>query len=224
MKNIFITGVDTDIGKTFISIGLLLANEFKGLKVGYFKPFQSGVTVKEGSIIAPDLYELKKYSNIPSMYSYLFKGEISPHLACLRENVEVDLDKIKNDLNNFSKNFDLTIIEGAGGFYCPCYKKNLFCDFIKNLQNDFNLETIFVTTPHLGRLNHTLMSLELAKINNINIKGLIINKMPKHPNESEKNFTRELKLFNDINIIATITDMINPNKQDIINAFKNINL
>ena len=72
-KTIFITGTDTDIGKTFVSVGLCLALENKGLKVGYFKPLQSGA--KNG--LAPDVEELKKYSNdIKVKYSYLFEQEI----------------------------------------------------------------------------------------------------------------------------------------------------
>ena len=171
MGSIFITGCDTDIGKTFVSVGLCLAYENKGLKVGYYKPFQSGAYKRDDVLVAPDIYESKKYSSIQTKYSYLFKGEISPHLACLINNIDVDLDKIKNDYEEFSKQFDLTIVEGAGGLYCPACKGKLFCDIIKFL----NLETIIVTTPKLGRLNHLLMTIECAKLNNIKIKGIIIN-------------------------------------------------
>ena len=94
-NSIFITGTDTDIGKTFVSIGFCLALENKGLKVGYFKPFQSGA--KNG--IAPDIEELKKYSNsIETKYSYLFEGDVSPHLASILGNIKIDINKVKNDL------------------------------------------------------------------------------------------------------------------------------
>ena len=118
----------------------------------------------------------------------MFKGEVSPHLASLIDDVEVDMNKVKKDLDEFSSQFDYTVIEGAGGLYCPAIKGNLFSDIIKTL----NQEIIIVTTPHLGRLNHTLMTIECAKLNNIKIKGLIINKMPDNPTLSEANFTKEL--------------------------------
>ncbi len=220
MKSIFITGIDTDIGKTFVSIGLCLKKEAQGLKVGYFKPFQSGAYEKDGKLIAPDLYELKKYSNINSMYSYLFKGEVSPHLASLIDNVEVDMEKVKNDFKNFSAKFDFTVVEGAGGLYCPAVKGKLFCDIIKEL----NQEIIIVTTPKLGKLNHTLMTIECAKLNNIKIKGLIINQIPKNPTLSEKNFLKELKMFCDTEILGEIPKIENPKKEDILKAFNNINL
>ncbi len=220
MNNIFITGVDTDIGKTFVSLGLVLLNESKGKRVGYFKPFQSGAYEKDDQMIAPDLFELKKYSNIESKYSYLFKGEVSPHLASLLDNVEVDLDKVRKDFLDFIKDKDFVVIEGAGGLYCPAVKGFLFSDIIKLL----DIEIIIVTTPCLGRLNHTLMTIECAKKNNIKIKGIIINKMPKNKTLSEEYFIRELKMFTDVKIIGTIPEVINLTKENIINAFMGVDI
>ncbi len=220
MNNIFITGVDTDIGKTFVSLGLILKKEFEGKKVGYFKPFQSGAYEKNDILIAPDLFELKKYSTVPSKYSYLFEGDISPHLACLLNNIEVNINKVKGDLKNFSKDKDFVVIEGAGGLYCPAIKGKLFSDIIKEL----NVEIIIVTTPNLGRLNHTLMTIECAKINNIKIKGIIINKIPQNENLSEKNFIKELNLFTNTKILGTIPEIKKPTKENIIQAFKNVEI
>jgi len=220
MRKIFITGVDTDIGKTFVSLGLALKEENKGLKVGYFKPFQSGAYEENGKIIAPDPYEFKKYSDIKTKYSYLFKGEVSPHLASLIDNVEVDMNKVKEDLKNFSNDFDLVLVEGAGGLYCPAIRGKLFKDIIKEL----DIELIIVSTPSLGRLNHLLMTIELAKINNLKIKGIIINKMPLKPTLSEENFIKELKLFSNEKILGIIPEIKEMNKKEIIKAFSGINL
>ena len=214
-KSIFITGTDTDIGKTFVSVGLCLALENKGLKVGYFKPFQSGA--KNG--VAPDVEELKKYSNsINTLYSYLFEGEVSPYLASKLNNVRVDIEKVKQDLANFKKENDFVVIEGAGGLYCPSYSDKLFADVISEL----NQEIIIVTTPNLGRINHTLMTIECAKQKGIKIKGLIINAMPKEKTLSQANFIEELKTFCDVEILSVIPKIPNPNKQDIIEEFSKI--
>lgn len=220
MNSIFITGVDTDIGKTFVSLGLALKLQSEGKKIGYFKPFQSGAYKKEGKLIAPDLYEFGQYTDIKTKYSYLFEGEVSPHLATLLNNVDVDIKKVKNDLSEFSKNFDYTIIEGAGGLYCPAIKGKLFKDIIREL----NQEAIVVTTPNLGRLNHLLMTLECAKINNIKVKGIIINKMPENKTLSQEHFIEELSLFSNIPVMGVIPEVKNISKENIINAFKSINL
>lgn len=216
-KSIFITGVDTDIGKTFVSAGLCLALKNKGLKVGYFKPFQSGAIEKNGVLIAPDVEQLKKY-NIKTLYSYLFKGDVSPHLASVLDDIEVDIDKIKTDLENFKKENDFTIIEGAGGLYCPAYKGKTFADIIAYL----NQEIIIVTTPDLGRINHTLMTIECAKQKGIKIKGLIINKMPENKTLSQEYFIKELKMFCDVEILGVIQKMENYSESLICQAFENI--
>lgn len=220
MNTIFITGIDTDIGKTFVSIGLCLKFENENKRVGYFKPFQSGAYERDGQLIAPDPDELKKYSNIDSKYSYLFKGEVSPHLASIIDNIEVDIKKVAADLKDFSSNKDFVVIEGAGGLYCPAYKGRLFADVIK----DLNQEIIVVATPKLGRLNHLLMTLECAKIKGLKVRGIIINQMPKNKTLSEENFIKELKLFTDVEILGIIPELKNPAKEDIIQAFKDINL
>jgi dethiobiotin synthetase len=211
-NSIFITGTDTNIGKTFVSIGLCLALENKGLKVGYFKPFQSGV--KNG--LAPDIEELKKYSNyIKTKYSYLFKGDVSPHLASILDNIEVDINKVKKDLEEFKKENDFVVIEGAGGLYCPAIKEKLFSNIIK----DLNQEIVIVTTPDLGRINHTLMTIDCAKQSGIKIKGVIINLMPENKTLSQENFIKELKMFTDIKILGVIPKIKNPTKENIIEKF-----
>ena len=214
-KSIFITGTDTDIGKTFVSVGLCLALENKNLKIGYFKPFQSGAK----NNLAPDIEELKKYSSsISPLYSYLFEGDVSPHLASILADIEVSIDKVRNDLDNFKNKNDFVVIEGAGGLYCPAIKGKLFSDIIKEL----NEEIIIVTTPNLGRINHTLMTIDCAKNQGLKIKGLIINSMPKEKTLSQQNFIKELKMFTDIEILGIIPKLKNPTKEDIINAFNPI--
>ena len=220
MKNIFITGIDTDVGKTLVSIGICLKKEAENFSVGYYKPLQSGAYEKYGNMIAPDIEEIKKYSNVKSKFSYLFKGEVSPNLASYIDNVSIDISKIKTDFINFSSDFDFTLSEGAGGLYCPAFKNTLFSDIIKIL----NQEIIIVTTPKLGSLNHTLMTIECARLNNIKIKGLIVNKIPKNQTLSEKKFIEELKMFTDVKILGQIPCIDNLSKDTILNAFKNVNL
>lgn len=218
MKQYFITGVDTDIGKTFVSLGLCKSLKEKNINVGYFKPLQSGAYIEENIAKAPDIEELKKYITIPFGYSYLLKGEVSPYLASKLNNIHIDTEKIKQDIVNFSSSLDVAIIEGAGGLLCPFCDNMTFADFISEL----NIETIIVTTPSLGRLNHTLMTIECAKMRNIKIKGIIINKYPKYPNISELHFLKELKDYTDIDILGLIPEI--SNKNEITKAFENINL
>lgn len=216
-NSIFITGIDTNIGKTFVSSGLCVALKNKGLKVAYFKPFQSGAILKDNVLIAPDVEQLKKY-NIKTHYSYLFKGEVSPHLASVLDDIEVDINKVKKDLEQLKKENDFVVIEGAGGFYCPAIKGKLFCDIIKEL----NQEIIIVLTPDLGRINHTLMTIDCAKRMGVKIKGLIVNKMPENKTLSQENFIKELKMFSDVEILKVIPKIDNESENQLLKLFENI--
>ena len=91
----------------------------------------------------------------------------------------------------------------------------LFCDIIKSLEQ----EIIIVTIPNLGRINHTLMTIDCAKKNNIKIKGLIINKMPFEKTLSQENFIKELTDFCDEKILGIIPDIKNPTKKDMQEVF-----
>lgn len=216
-KKFFITGVDTDIGKTFVSKGLALALKSSGLKVGYFKPFQSGAFLEQGVLKAPDVVELDK-TGIKTGYSYLLKGEVSPYLALKLNNVQIDIKKVQEDIEEFSCGLDVILVEGAGGFYCPIAPNLIFADFIKIL----DIETIVVTTPMLGRINHTLMTIDCLQQYDINTKGIIINQMPNNPTQSELNFIEELKAFCDTPILGIIKKL--NNEEEILNSFKEISL
>ena len=216
-KSIFITGTDTDIGKTFVCVGLCLYLESLGLKVGYFKPFQSGAYIENSKKLAPDIEEIKKYSNnIETKYSYLLDGEVSPYLASKLNNVNIDINKVKNDFDEIKKNNDYTIIEGAGGLYCPAFKGNLFIDVIEKL----NQELIVVTKPDLGRINHTLMTLECAKNRGIKVKGVIVNAMPTHKSEAQEHFIDELRAFCDVEILGVVSEIDEVSKAGIIKHFE----
>ena len=198
----FITGVDTDIGKTFVTKGLALALEKTGKKVGVFKPLQSSAIKTVNGYIAPDLKAVKDLSsNINTMCSYLFEGDVSPALAARLAGVKINVEKIKEDFLSFKEKNEITLVEGAGGILAPATDNMLCADLIKEL----NIPIIIVTVPFLGRLNHTLLTISYAKNNGIDIKGIIINKVQTNSNDlATKNFIDELKRYTDVKILGEI--------------------
>lgn len=216
----FITGIDTDIGKTFITKGLALLFESEGKKVGVFKPVQSGAVKQQGKLIAPDLEAIRVLSNnIRTSYSYLLEGEVSPALAARLSGIKVDINKIKNDFNEFIKDNDVTLIEGAGGLMAPVSDDFLCSDLIKKL----DVPIIIVTAPFLGRLNHTLLTIHYAKSVGLNIKGVIVNKVPESCDDlATKNFIDELKRYTNVEILGEIHDINCVNPDCIVDEFKKI--
>ncbi len=216
----FITGIDTDIGKTFVTKGLALAQKALGKKVGVYKPLQSGAIKYGDKFLAPDLEAVKALSkSINTQCSYLLEGEVSPALAARLAGIKIDINKIKSDFKDFSLLNDITFVEGAGGILAPATDEMLCADLIKAL----NIPIIIVTVPFLGRLNHTLLTIHYAKTNGINIKGIIINKLPNNSEDlATINFIKELKMYTDTDILGCIKEIKNPNKESIIESFKNI--
>lgn len=215
----FITGIDTDIGKTFVTKGLALTLEQLGNKVGVFKPLQSSAIETGNELLAPDLEAIKELSNtINTKCSYIFKGDVSPALASRLAGIKIDINKIKTDFNTFKKENNITLVEGAGGILAPATDTMLCADLIKEL----NIPIIIVSVPFLGRLNHTLLTIHYAKTNNIPIKGIIINKVPTQTNNlATQNFIDELKRYTDVEILGTIKEI---NNKDIFEEFKKIKL
>ena len=213
----FITGIDTDIGKTFVTRGLALAFEKSGKQTGVFKPLQSGAIIKGTEKLAPDLEAIKQYStSINTFCSYLLEGEVSPALAARMAGITIDIEKIKKDFKTFSSLNDITFVEGAGGLLAPATDDMLCADLIKAL----NIPIIIVTVPFLGRLNHTLLTIHYAKTNNIPIKGIIINKIPMTSNDDATiHFKEELKMYTDIPILGCIQETKTPAKDTIIEMF-----
>jgi dethiobiotin synthetase len=146
---IFITGTDTDIGKTLISRWLCLHTNYN-----YFKPIQTGeldsqTIVTEGTIFTE---------------SYAFKTPVSPHLASKIENTEIELNKIQ------LPNSNNLIVEGAGGVMTPINANCLMLDLIKFL----DIPVILVASSRLGTINHTLLSLAALRSKDIKVLGVIM--------------------------------------------------
>ncbi|MEN9447090.1 MAG: hypothetical protein RJA25_380 [Bacteroidota bacterium] len=158
MSKFFITGIDTNIGKTVVSTILAEA-----LKADYWKPIQSG-NLKE-----TDSDFVKKYAeNVQTVHdeTYLLNHPVSPHLAAKIENKYINIKSftIKNSSNNL-------IIEGAGGLMVPLSDKSLIKDLIIKLQ----IPVIVVSKNYLGSINHTLLTIQVLQQFNIPIAGIIFN-------------------------------------------------
>ena len=177
IQNFFITGTDTDVGKSIVTLAFALYYEQKGLQVGVYKPLQSGAFWQNEKLIAPDLALIQKYSStIKTKCSYLLEGECSPALAMKMANVSFSLEKILEDYHKFSQQCDIVLVEGAGGLLCPVdfVKQLTMADIIKALA----LPCYIVARPNLGTINHTLLTDYVAKEKNLCVQGIIINKYP----------------------------------------------
>lgn len=170
----FVTGIDTDSGKTLVSAILCEA-----LQADYWKPVQAGLPMDSETV--RDL--ISDSSTTIHKESYVLKTPASPHAAA-------KLDGIDIQLTNFVKPTTLNdlIIEGAGGCLVPLNEH----DFVIDLAARFNAEIILVSDLYLGSINHTLLTANELQRRKLKIKGIIFNGVP-NP-ESERIILKHTRL------------------------------
>ena len=170
-KSLFITATNTDVGKTYASEKFLKYFAKAGLKVGYFKPFETGVV--DFPLDGTKMLNLTKQLNpsfnvsINDVVPYQFKLPAAPYVA--KEDTIIDIEFLKEKKKYLEQFCDLLIIEGAGGLMVPIEKELFVIDLIK----EFNCEAILITPSKLGCINDTLLSINALKSKNIDFEFYI---------------------------------------------------
>lgn len=157
----FITGTDTDVGKTVVSAILMT-----GLKAAYWKPVQSGLGGMTDTEWIRSVTGFAEEYFIPE--TYLLSQPLSPHASAGYDGVEIQLKEF--NLPGDEK-YPRLIVEGAGGVMVPLNENQLMIDLMKYL----NLPVLLVARSMLGTINHTLLSLELLRRNGLEVLGVVMN-------------------------------------------------
>jgi len=188
---IFITGSGTGVGKTHISKLLLRGFSKLGRSVSYMKPVETGCQLSPDKKMLVGLdtlsaLELTDHKTEIDLHSpYRFEPACSPHLAAQFVGQDINAGEITAAYKILcdKTQTDIMIVEGAGGLLVPINNKEYIIDVIKAL----NIPAILVTTPELGTLNHTFLSLKALKEYGISIAGAVIN----NSQNTKRNFIYE---------------------------------
>jgi dethiobiotin synthetase len=170
-RNIFVSATNTDIGKTYACGKLLEHYAKKGFKVGYFKPFETGVI--DFPLDGVKMLNLVKMLNpsfdvtINDVVPYQFKLPAAPYVA--KGTTILSLDLIKEKKKYLEQFCDILIIEGAGGLMVPIEKDLFIIDLIKEL----DCEAILIAPSKLGCINDILLSINALKAKNIDFEFYI---------------------------------------------------
>lgn len=164
-KSLFITATNTNIGKTYASEKFLRYFTKLGLKVGYFKPCETGVEdlPLDGNKMLNLTKELNPFFDVTleDVVPYQFKLPAAPYVA--KQNTIIDIEFLKQKKEYLESLCDVLIIEGAGGLMVPLEKDFFMIDLIKEL----NSEAILITPSKLGCINDILLSINALKTKNI---------------------------------------------------------
>jgi dethiobiotin synthetase len=183
----FITGTDTECGKTEITLGLMHLFKAKGKSVLGMKPVASGAIQTEDGLRNEDALRIQQYASAPIPYDlvnpYAFEPPIAPHLASDMAEQEINFELILECYERLATMSDLVLVEGVGGWRVPLSKDGDVSDMALAL----NLPVILVVGMKLGCLNHALLSVESIQQKGLSLAGWVANIMGPEMDELDAN-------------------------------------
>lgn len=174
----FVTGTDTEVGKTFISCAILQQANQQGLTTAAYKPVAAGCELCAEGLRNEDALLLQQASSLSLSYDKInpvaLAPAVAPHLAALKADVSLSLDRITSGYQHLvSKRADLTLVEGAGGWRLPLDKNYYLSDFVIEQR----LGVILVVGIRLGCLNHALLTAEAINHDGLKLVGWVANQL-----------------------------------------------
>lgn len=175
MRNFFVTGTDTDVGKTFVACALIAAFRARSIRVEPMKPIAAGTVTVNGIEANSDVLALREVSASTAALSdtnpYCFARPIAPHLAARDAGVVVDMSTVRAAFERLNIAADNVIVEGAGGFLVPLSDQQSMAEIPRLLA----LEVILVVGMRLGVINHALLTVEAIASRGLTLAGWVAN-------------------------------------------------
>ncbi len=173
----FITGTDTDVGKTYVASALLRHFVALGFNALGMKPVAAGCELVNGGFINEDVVQLTQASNIKAPLAlvnpYAFVPAIAPHIAAKLAGITISLSVISQAFEALSQLADVVIVEGAGGFCVPLNAHETMADLAVKL----NLPVILVVGMRLGCINHALLTVQSIEARGLVVAGWVANQV-----------------------------------------------
>jgi len=178
MKQYFIAGTDTDVGKTFVTQALMLALIQQGKSCVGFKPIAAGCESTNEGLRNSDALALQALSEPKPEYSLVnpiaYEAPVAPHLAAIVENNALDMQQIEEAFGQLlGLNTDCLLVEGAGGWRLPLGEGKFLSEFAIKHQ----LPVILVVGLKLGCLNHACLTVEAIQNDGLQIAGWVANQV-----------------------------------------------
>ncbi|WP_420545365.1 dethiobiotin synthase [Nitrosopumilus sp.] len=223
MKSLFVTGTDTDVGKTYVTAGLAVSLRKSGVDVGVMKPFAAGLKQKTG-FKSEDVEILANASetNDPEnlINPQFFPIPASPYTAWKNLKIKPKVNSILSSFKELKKIHEMILVEGMGGIMTPILKDYFVSDLIK----DMKIPSVVVCRTKVGTINHTILTIKMCEKYRIPLRGIIINDFDSD-GYNVKELTRDLKSLTGIPILGSVPFIEDLSDESISKIFKkNLNL
>lgn len=175
----FVTGTDTGVGKTWVSLHLLEYFKAQGKRVVAMKPIASGAVLVDGKLRNQDALDLIEHTNVEVPYElvnpYCFAAALAPHIASNMDNTIIDIEHIFKCYQQLTKLADVIIVEGVGGWAVPINAKQELSDVVKRL----DIPVLCVVGLRLGCINHAILTAQAIELAQCQLSGWIANTIDK---------------------------------------------
>ena len=198
-QSLFVTGTDTNVGKTLLSALLVAA-----LDAIYWKPIQTGALDGTDRQTVINLAQIPEAQTLSE--TYCFDPPVSPHLAAEAAGVRIDLARIRPPANLARP----VIAEGAGGILVPINDSELMLDLAGHL----GFPVLIAARAALGTINHTLLTVRALLCAKIRIQGVV---MIGHRNKDNE---RSVEHFGDVPVIGTIPWLDTIDREALLSAYR----
>lgn len=203
MQGLLITGSDTGVGKTTITLGLLHLLRRQGRLVRVCKPVATGAVWHEGRWLSEDTLLLAQASGeAPEVVTpWTFAEPAAPPVAARQAGTALNLGAMAQAVQRRSEGGNWLLVEGIGGLLCPLTERETVADLAALL----GLPLIVVVRRTLGTLNHTLLTLEVAQGRGLPVAGLVINETTPSQGLAEQTVAEELARRVTVPILAQVS-------------------
>jgi len=190
---LFVTGTDTEVGKTYVSTIIIRSLVGAGHRVGVYKPVASDAVSDGNALVSEDAVALWETAGRPlsldAVCPQRFAAPLAPHLAARAECKEVDTRLLRTGISIWADHCDIVIVEGAGGLLSP------FSDdeFVADLAMDFGYPLVVVAPNMIGVINQTLQTLLTAACfrDGLDVAGVVLNDVRRFDEDPSRDYNRE---------------------------------
>lgn len=198
MRGLFVTGTDTEAGKTVLSACLLAAMRDGGENVGACKPVLTGTAEPAGDGWPADDVLLARAAGIEAeaVTALRFGPAVSPHLAAELEGSPIDPETLLARVRAALSGAGTAVVEGVGGLLVPIAGAWT----VRDLAAELALPLLVAARPGLGTINHTLLTLEAARSAGLEVRAVVLTPWPQQPGEIELSNLRTIARLGDVDV------------------------
>jgi len=199
-----ITGTGTGVGKTEVACGIARAFREKGIKVGGFKPIETGCVERDGELIPEDGLRLLNATasalKLEEVVPYRFSFPASPYASASKAGEKILFERIYQVFDELAGKFEVMLVESAGGFLVPINENFLFADLIKPM----GLPILIVAENRLGVVNQVLLTIESARARELKVLGVVLNQTSAEPVPPTLQNQEQIEQFGKVKVICQI--------------------